>query len=160
MHHQNGYVRIFGAGDLVAQQVEHNTFNVGVLGSSPSGITLQATTEAICFGCLFCGSAVVRKRPCPPQNKHRLAGRSLSPGFVARVARIIAFNFQRYPRECFALRAPAGSLKKEQKIWSSCCFTQLCNLGTRVRPPPESQIPRSREIDSFFCIRWLAKCGY
>ncbi len=25
--------------DLVAQQVEHNTFNVGVLGSSPSGIT-------------------------------------------------------------------------------------------------------------------------
>ena len=25
--------------DLVAQLVEHNTFNVGVLGSSPSGIT-------------------------------------------------------------------------------------------------------------------------
>ena len=25
--------------DLVAQPVEHNTFNVGVLGSSPSGIT-------------------------------------------------------------------------------------------------------------------------
>ena len=43
----------FGAGDLVAQQVEHNTFNVGVLGSSPSGITLKATTEARCFGCLF-----------------------------------------------------------------------------------------------------------
>lgn len=26
-------------GDLVAQLVEHNTFNVGALGSSPSGIT-------------------------------------------------------------------------------------------------------------------------
>ena len=25
--------------DIVAQQVEHNTFNVGVLGSSPSGVT-------------------------------------------------------------------------------------------------------------------------
>jgi len=25
--------------DSVAQQVEHNTFNVGVLGSNPSGIT-------------------------------------------------------------------------------------------------------------------------
>ncbi len=31
----------FGDGDLVAQLVEHNTFNVGVLGSSPSGITKQ-----------------------------------------------------------------------------------------------------------------------
>lgn len=28
-------------GDSVAQLVEHNTFNVGVLGSSPSGITFQ-----------------------------------------------------------------------------------------------------------------------
>ena len=28
-----------GRDDLVAQLVEHNTFNVGVLGSSPSGIT-------------------------------------------------------------------------------------------------------------------------
>ena len=31
--------------DLVAQLVEHNTFNVGALGSSPSGIT--ATAEAL-----------------------------------------------------------------------------------------------------------------
>ena len=29
-------------GDSVAQQVEHNTFNVGVLGSSPSWITREA----------------------------------------------------------------------------------------------------------------------
>ena len=29
----------FGTGESVAQQVEHNTFNVGVLGSSPSGFT-------------------------------------------------------------------------------------------------------------------------
>lgn len=28
-----------GRVDLVAQLVEHNTFNVGALGSSPSGIT-------------------------------------------------------------------------------------------------------------------------
>jgi hypothetical protein len=29
--------------DSVAQLVEHNTFNVGVLGSSPSGITKKST---------------------------------------------------------------------------------------------------------------------
>ncbi len=29
--------------DSVAQQVEHNTFNVGVLGSSPSRVTTIAT---------------------------------------------------------------------------------------------------------------------
>ena len=29
--------------DLVAQLVEHNTFNVGVLGSSPSGITKEGS---------------------------------------------------------------------------------------------------------------------
>lgn len=28
--------------DLVAQLVEHNTFNVGALGSNPSGITLPS----------------------------------------------------------------------------------------------------------------------
>ena len=136
MHHQNGYVRIFGAGDLVAQQVEHNTFNVGVLGSSPSGITLQATTEAVCFGCLFCGSAVVRKRPCTPQNKHRLAGLSLSPGFVVRVAGILVLMLacgcaNKHPRELRAqpsASSPSGITKKEEQIFcSSFCFTQLCN---------------------------------
>ena len=35
----------FGDGDLVAQLVEHNTFNVGVLGSSPSGITESQATD-------------------------------------------------------------------------------------------------------------------
>jgi hypothetical protein len=38
--------------DLVAQLVEHNTFNVGVLGSSPSGIT-EKRKEAIITGSLF-----------------------------------------------------------------------------------------------------------
>ena len=32
------------AGDLVAQSVEHLTFNQGVMGSSPIGITTIATT--------------------------------------------------------------------------------------------------------------------
>jgi hypothetical protein len=32
--------------DLVAQLVEHNTFNVGVLGSSPNGITDRNSTKA------------------------------------------------------------------------------------------------------------------
>ena len=33
--------------DLVAQLVEHNTFNVGVLGSSPSGITVLILNSLI-----------------------------------------------------------------------------------------------------------------
>ncbi len=33
------YLRAVKKIDSVAQSVEHNTFNVGVLGSSPSGIT-------------------------------------------------------------------------------------------------------------------------
>ena len=40
--------------DLVAQLVEHNTFNVGALGSSPSGITkvLYETKGLFIFGTL------------------------------------------------------------------------------------------------------------
>ena len=37
--------------DSLAQQVEHNTFNVGVLGSSPRRITDQAAGKAA----FFCG---------------------------------------------------------------------------------------------------------
>ena len=36
---RNLQVDICKSTDLVAQSVEHNTFNVGVLGSNPSGIT-------------------------------------------------------------------------------------------------------------------------
>ncbi len=42
--------------DPVAQQVEHNTFNVGVPGSSPGGITKEmiATEFLLCrFFCLL-----------------------------------------------------------------------------------------------------------
>ena len=35
----NASAEVSDGDDLVAQLVEHNTFNVGVLGSSPSGIT-------------------------------------------------------------------------------------------------------------------------
>jgi hypothetical protein len=35
--------------DPVAQLVEHNTFNVGVLGSSPSGITTKTSAKAGVF---------------------------------------------------------------------------------------------------------------
>jgi hypothetical protein len=33
--------------DLVAQLVEHNTFNVGALGSSPSGITIVSKARRV-----------------------------------------------------------------------------------------------------------------
>ena len=36
--------------DSLAQQVEHNTFNVGVLGSSPRRITKRSSHELLFFG--------------------------------------------------------------------------------------------------------------
>ena len=40
--------------DSLAQQVEHNTFNVGVLGSSPKRITERESTQKwLSFFCLF-----------------------------------------------------------------------------------------------------------
>ena len=43
LHSQSGIESI---DDSVAQQVEHNTFNVGVLGSSPSWITEEKRQKA------------------------------------------------------------------------------------------------------------------
>lgn len=51
MHSQTGKQEVVppdSLGDFVAQLVEHNTFNVGALGSSPSGIT-----EKRIAGCAF-----------------------------------------------------------------------------------------------------------
>ncbi len=47
-------------GDSLAQQVEHNTFNVGVLGSSPRRITEKPSEMKaflfMCGGGVCCGS--------------------------------------------------------------------------------------------------------
>ncbi len=48
MHHQNREIPILND-EFVAQQVEHNTFNVGVLGSSPSEFTQTTTFSGGCF---------------------------------------------------------------------------------------------------------------
>ena len=50
--HRNEKKRTFAAAkcemvDSVAQQVEHNTFNVGVLGSSPSRVTKETAKRLI-----------------------------------------------------------------------------------------------------------------
>ena len=53
MHHQIRYL-VFG--ESVAQQVEHNTFNVGVPGSSPGGFTKskrQSSKELCLFIYLY-----------------------------------------------------------------------------------------------------------
>ena len=47
----------------VAQSVEHNTFNVGVPGSSPGGITEET---AISNDCRFFVSPVARTGDTPP----------------------------------------------------------------------------------------------
>ena len=45
--------RKFGIGESVAQSVEHNTFNVGVPGSSPGGFTTKSGSYDY-RNCLFC----------------------------------------------------------------------------------------------------------
>ncbi len=45
-------VRITYCNDSIAQLVEHNTFNVGVLGSSPSRVTKELNRKIGLFLCL------------------------------------------------------------------------------------------------------------
>ena len=52
MHHQNENFQFLAGVDPVAQQVEHNTFNVGVPGSSPGGITENQAVTVKC-NCFF-----------------------------------------------------------------------------------------------------------
>ena len=95
LHHQNGLCRD-GTGESVAQQVEHNTFNVGVLGSSPSGFTKYPATYrlpdiflrgALTFGYLL---AETPNRPADDIGgssvRIGLPGRRSSPSGFAKMA--------------------------------------------------------------------------
>ncbi len=55
--------------DSLAQQVEHNTFNVGVLGSSPRRITEKASGNRSLF-CL----RILRRRDAPEWHLSQDAG--------------------------------------------------------------------------------------
>ena len=69
LHHQNGNTSLWH-GESVAQQVEHNTFNVGVLGSSPSGFTREEGRVAFLFFCWGPGLPP-RRNPEPSCGRHR-----------------------------------------------------------------------------------------
>lgn len=96
LHHQNGLCRD-GTGESVAQQVEHNTFNVGVLGSSPSGFTKREESRGFPLffvpgpECRFPPyTAATRRMPAvsrlPPHAAasfpHPAARRKFSPGIL------------------------------------------------------------------------------
>ena len=49
--------------DPVAQSVEHNTFNVGVPGSSPGGITEEISDNQMIVGDFFVLYPLGKKRP-------------------------------------------------------------------------------------------------
>ena len=49
--------------DPLAQQVEHNTFNVGVLGSSPKRITERIKQLPIFGSCFFYGNNIAVTPP-------------------------------------------------------------------------------------------------
>ena len=56
LHHQ----KVIWCDEFVAQQVEHNTFNVGVLGSSPSEFTRRQSLDCRLF-CLWCNYVATDK---------------------------------------------------------------------------------------------------
>ena len=64
-------------GDSLAQQVEHNTFNVGVLGSSPRRITKKRISNEILYFCVY--SHNLTSIPCPksPLFQHRINQHSI-----------------------------------------------------------------------------------
>ena len=68
MHHPKGALLRLAYGESVAQQVEHNTFNVGVLGSSPSGFTKIQTVlyrrTVFCFHEAGMRGSHLRLPPC------------------------------------------------------------------------------------------------
>ena len=51
--------------DPLAQLVEHNTFNVGVLGSSPKRITKKGTRKGVLFHVFGCYRSFVRSFYAP-----------------------------------------------------------------------------------------------
>ncbi len=59
----------FGGVDPVAQSVEHNTFNVGVPGSSPGGITFLNDSRSILLRLFALYRVYVCKHPQPFPNQ-------------------------------------------------------------------------------------------
>ena len=110
--------------DSLAQQVEHNTFNVGVLGSSPRRITRrefhQTPVELLLF---LQGENNARTGPktLVDGNKHRL----------------------------FAIRAPGGSPDESfaKGRWNSCCF---CRGKQRSNRTPKPLLMRTNAVCSRF----------
>ena len=97
MHHPKGALLRLAYGESVAQQVEHNTFNVGVLGSSPSGFTKIQTVllGGRFFAFMKPGYRALTCGYLLAETLHRPAGDSSSASV-------------RFDREV-DVRAPAGS---------------------------------------------------
>ena len=75
--------------DPVAQQVEHNTFNVGVPGSSPGGITEEVSDNRMIVRDFFCLSMRVQAHHCPQKTSATQSVVFAIPsGIIKRVAGI------------------------------------------------------------------------
>ena len=122
-------------GDLVAQPVEHNTFNVGVLGSSPAGSPLS-DNRSRCFGCLFCSGYIVRKRPCPPQNKHRLRRFVAFAGHYNKGCEDNCVQFSAVSSRVLRTSSPSGITKTARRplgFLAVFCFGWVAR--TQTTPP-------------------------
>ena len=93
--------------DSLAQQVEHNTFNVGVLGSSPRRITKREFRQRPVELLLFLHG----------ENNARTGPKTIVDGNKRRL---------------FAIRAPGGSPDESfaKRRWNSCCFYRVTGFQT------------------------------
>ena len=100
--------------DSLAQQVEHNTFNVGVLGSSPRRITKEQLRNGLLF-LLYFESVFSWARTQFPLRKG-------------------VRGFGKGPKVCFSTRAPDGSRKGSKKA-ALFSYKSVCSKSARTQFP-------------------------
>ena len=112
--------------DSVAQQVEHNTFNVGVLGSSPSWVTKtkKRRTEAVRFFCMkilriiliACVLAVVSAASpaAAQQSREQVAAYYFDQGEFAQAAQLYEGLYGQDGNRYYYQRLIACYLEQEQ----------------------------------------------
>ena len=154
MHHQKRRYTPIWHDESVAQQVEHNTFNVGVPGSSPGGFTEKGQLFRLSFFCeLWALLSVCSLRlsaiPCKHDgcnlklhhailapNAHSIYRTfSLNGGLRGYLTLLLAYGCAiRYPRFGFAGRAPADSRRKDSHF--DCPFLVNTYVTHPLNPPP------------------------
>ena len=112
--------------DSLAQQVEHNTFNVGVLGSSPSGFTEEENVVLLffVFGALAFGYLLA-------ETPNRPAGDN--GGSSVKIGLRPTFEPRRVHQKTASFLAKGGCLADCRKGKVNLTVTVIQRLSLRIR---------------------------